>query len=78
MIHPEGGRRSAASYDYRYNYTFFDRLKIDPKEHKIMLTEAAMNPKKVRAPPVSLPRPRTPHAARRWLQTRRRRPPRGL
>jgi len=31
-----------------YNYTFFDRLKIDPKEHKIMLTEAAMNPKKNR------------------------------
>jgi len=31
-----------------YNYTFFDRLKIDPTEHKIMLTEAAMNPKKNR------------------------------
>lgn len=31
-----------------YNYTFFERLKIDPKEHKIMLTEAAMNPKKNR------------------------------
>jgi len=31
-----------------YNYTFGDRLKIDPKEHKIMLTEAAMNPKKNR------------------------------
>jgi len=31
-----------------YNYTFIDRLKIDPKEHKIMLTEAAMNPKKNR------------------------------
>mmetsp|Transcript_49695 Transcript_49695/g.107649 ORF Transcript_49695/g.107649 Transcript_49695/m.107649 type:complete len:388 (+) Transcript_49695:160-1323(+) len=27
-----------------YNYTFFDRLKIDPSEHKIMLTEAALNP----------------------------------
>lgn len=31
-----------------YNYTFFQRLKIDPTEHKIMLTEAAMNPKKNR------------------------------
>jgi actin-related protein 2 len=31
-----------------YNYTFFERLKIDPSEHKIMLTEAAMNPKKNR------------------------------
>ena len=31
-----------------YNYTFFDRMKIDPKEHKIMLTEAAMNPVKNR------------------------------
>ncbi len=31
-----------------YNYTFHDRLKIDPSEHKIMLTEAAMNPKKNR------------------------------
>ena len=31
-----------------YNYTFEQRLKIDPKEHKIMLTEAAMNPKKNR------------------------------
>jgi len=28
-----------------YNYTFFERLKINPSEHKIMLTEAAMNPK---------------------------------
>ena len=31
-----------------YDYTFNERLKIDPKEHKIMLTEAAMNPKKNR------------------------------
>jgi actin-related protein 2 len=31
-----------------YNYTFDQRLHIDPKEHKIMLTEAAMNPKKNR------------------------------
>ena len=40
-----------AALRHRYNYTFYDRLKIDPKEHKIMLTEAAMNPKKVRASP---------------------------
>ena len=31
-----------------YNYTFGERLKIDPTEHKIMLTEAANNPKQVR------------------------------
>lgn len=31
-----------------YNYTFNERLGIDPKEHKIMLTEAANNPKKNR------------------------------
>jgi len=31
-----------------YNYTFFERLKINPAEYKIMLTEAAMNPKKNR------------------------------
>ena len=31
----------------RYNYTFGERLQIDPREHKIMLTEAANNPKKV-------------------------------
>ena len=62
LIHPEDGRRSAASYDHRYNYTFFDRLKIDPKEHKIMLTEAAMNPKKVPSP---RPPPPTPAARHR-------------
>jgi len=32
-----------------YNYTFQERLNIDPTEHKIMLTEAANNPKKNRA-----------------------------
>uniref|UniRef100_A0A6T0ER23 Actin-related protein 2 n=1 Tax=Emiliania huxleyi TaxID=2903 RepID=A0A6T0ER23_EMIHU len=31
-----------------YDYTFREKLKIDPTEHKIMLTEAAMNPKKNR------------------------------
>jgi len=28
-----------------YKYIFYTKLKIDPKEHYIMLTEAAMNPK---------------------------------
>ena len=37
-----------------YNYTFEERLKIDPSEHKIMLTEAAMNPKKNREKLVEL------------------------
>jgi len=31
-----------------YDYTFYERLKIDPKDCKIMLTEAPMNPKKNR------------------------------
>jgi actin-related protein 2 len=28
-----------------YDYTFFDKMKIDPKDHKILLTEPPMNPK---------------------------------
>jgi len=28
-----------------WNYTFFERMKIDPKNHKILLTEPPMNPK---------------------------------
>jgi actin-related protein 2 len=28
-----------------WDYTFHDRMKIDPKDHKIMLTEPPMNPK---------------------------------
>ena len=28
-----------------YDHTFYERLKIDPTEHRIMLTEAALNPK---------------------------------
>jgi len=31
--------------NYVWDYTFFEKLKIDPKECKIMLTEAPMNPK---------------------------------
>ena len=30
---------------YLYDYTFFEKLKIDPKEHKILLTEPPSNPK---------------------------------
>jgi len=28
-----------------WNYTFYEKLKIDPKEHKVLLTEPPMNPK---------------------------------
>lgn len=28
-----------------WDYTFFERMKIDPKDHKILLTEPPMNPK---------------------------------
>lgn len=28
-----------------WDYTFFERMKVDPKEHKVMLTEPPMNPK---------------------------------
>jgi len=31
-----------------WNYTFFDKLKINPRDHKIMLTEAPLNPKENR------------------------------
>ncbi|KAH9252960.1 hypothetical protein BASA81_009116 [Batrachochytrium salamandrivorans] len=31
-----------------WNYTFYDKLKIDPKDCKIMLTEAPLNPKENR------------------------------
>ena len=31
-----------------WNYTFYDKLKISPKDHKIMLTEAPLNPKENR------------------------------
>lgn len=27
-----------------WDYTFYERMKIDPKDHKIMLTEPPMNP----------------------------------
>ncbi|KAH7828452.1 actin-related protein 2 [Monocercomonoides exilis] len=31
-----------------WDYTFYERLKVDPKEYKILLTEAAMNPRENR------------------------------
>jgi len=32
-----------------YDYTFFERMKIDPKDHKILLTEPPMNPRENQA-----------------------------
>ena len=34
--------------NYLWDYTFFEKLKIDPKDCKILLTEPPMNPKKNR------------------------------
>lgn len=31
-----------------WDYTFFEKLKVNPKDHKIMLTEAPLNPKENR------------------------------
>jgi actin-related protein 2 len=31
--------------EHVWDYTFYEKMKIDPKQHKILLTEAAMNPK---------------------------------
>jgi actin-related protein 2 len=31
-----------------WNYTFFDKLKVNPRDHKIMLTEAPLNPRENR------------------------------
>lgn len=30
--------------EHLWNYTFYDKLKIDPKESKIVLTEPPLNP----------------------------------
>lgn len=27
-----------------WDYTFFEKMKVDPKEHKVLLTEPPMNP----------------------------------
>lgn len=40
--------RNWEDIQYVWDYTFFDKLNIDPKNTKIMLTEAPMNPKKNR------------------------------
>lgn len=29
-----------------WNYTFFDKMEVDPSQHNILLTEPPMNPKK--------------------------------
>jgi len=31
--------------EHLWNYTFYDKMKIEPSQHKIMLTEAPLNPK---------------------------------
>jgi len=40
--------RNWEDIQFVWDYTFFDKLKINPKESKILLTEAPMNPKKNR------------------------------
>jgi len=40
--------RNWEDIQYVWDYTFFDKLKIDPKQSKILLTEAPMNPMKNR------------------------------
>jgi len=40
--------RNWEEIQYVWDYTFFDKLKVNPKECRIMLTEAPMNPKKNR------------------------------
>lgn len=37
--------RNWEDMEHLWNYTFTDKLKVDPKDHKIMLTEAPLNPK---------------------------------
>jgi actin-related protein 2 len=37
--------RSWEGMEHVWDYTFYEKMKIDPKQHKILLTEAAMNPK---------------------------------
>jgi len=40
--------RNWEDMEHVWNYTFFDKMKINPKECKIMLTEPPMNPKQNR------------------------------
>lgn len=44
----EGIVKNWEDMDHLWNYTFTEKLKIDPKEHKILLTEPPMNPKENR------------------------------
>jgi len=37
--------KSWEDMEHLWKYTFYDKLKINPSEHKIMLTEAPLNPK---------------------------------
>lgn len=37
--------RNWADMKHLYDYTFFERMKIEPKDHKIMLTEPPLNPR---------------------------------
>jgi len=39
--------------EHLWNYTFFDKMQIDPRDHKIMLTEAPLNPKNNRKKTIS-------------------------
>jgi len=38
-----------AGMKHLYDYTFFERMKIDPKNHKILLTEPPLNPRENQA-----------------------------
>jgi len=46
--------RNWEDIQYVWDYTFFEKLKIQPKDTKILLTEAPMNPKKNREQMVSV------------------------
>jgi actin-related protein 2 len=43
----EGIVKNWEDMTHLWNYTFHDKLKINPGEHKILLTEPPMNPKEV-------------------------------
>jgi len=46
--------RNWEDIQYVWDYTFFEKLKINPKDSKILLTEAPMNPKKNREQMISV------------------------
>ncbi len=41
--------RNWEDMEHLWNYTFYEKLKVDPREKKIMLTEAPLNPKENRS-----------------------------